>query len=1117
MTEHLIPYKANRILNIILIGLLLILVRVWYLAVVQHDDRLLQARKPQRRTVIEHVERATIRDRFNLPLALNQVQYNAAVCYAHIRQIPSVSWKRNALGKMVKVQERAEYIKKLSCFLGKALEMDPVAIEDIIHGKASLFPHTPFVVREDISEEHYYRLRMMEKDWLGIQMQRSFKRCYPQGKVGADLIGYMGAISQNKYFEIAQEIAKLQDYVTQRENGETPFLPKGYHSPLEVRERLKQLQEKAYTINDLVGIAGIESSFDSYLRGFYGKKMYEVDIQGNFLRELPGSKKAISGRRVLLSVSAELQEYAEKLLIENEVFRDLKDKDGLSSLSQPWIKGGAIVAMDPRTGEVLALASYPRFDPNDFIPSRDPETRKNKQAAILRWLETDSYIGDIWDGKRPLERERYSSEEKQFFDETLPISWDVYLDLTLPARSTIRALMDRISTLEIALELQETARKLAEISGCAEMSTLLEQLPRLRQTHPIECAKLDNYLSDLSHLEDKLLVLDLCRLAADADRFSSALCASAGHFSLNAYRSHCQASASLQSLLRTEMQELFHDMTFSYWRENHFKSFLKQKRQEEKEQKSYARPYTEYLDSLEREMFQYFWNTYQQTFLETLITGVISFDEADPELQPYFAYLQDMHRSAAAQDTRIQLLKHTLESLPQTLRIEYLSSLRCFEELNQPLWGHYRSLRNKKGEQLQKHLASAFYPPYGYGYSRSQAYRQSTPQGSVFKLITTYAGLKERLESLKQPLAQLELLNPFTLIDDLKMDRINTNSQILGYTLDGQPITRLYKGGRLPRSSHSGIGKVDIIGALEQSSNIYFAILAGEHMSDPRQLTETARLFGMGERTGIELPGEIPGKVPDDVAQDRTGLYSLSIGQHSLIVTPLQSATMLATFANGGELLKPKIIQLLAGKEPVREEEDFLLASQYPYLEDLERIGVFFPLFTEALVKEHKSVILSAPTKIRRHIPLPKEILSILMEGMRRTVSGTRGTARPSAIRALHENPEGAKTYAEMSSQLIAKTGTAQILYKQAIDSESKAEMKNHVWFAGISFTGAKQPFSDDWSDAELVVVVYLPYGTKGGREAAPLAAQMVKKWREICSKHGKTSYILREPSSASK
>ena len=66
--------------------------------------------------------------------------------------------------------------------------------------------------------------------------------------------------------------------------------------------------------------------------------------------------------------------------------------------------------------------------------------------------------------------------------------------------------------------------------------------------------------------------------------------------------------------------------------------------------------------------------------------------------------------------------------------------------------------------------------------------------------------------------------------------------------------------------------------------------------------------------------------------------------------------------------------------------------------------------------------------------------------------------------------------------------------YKQTIDSESIAKIQNHIWFSGIAFAD-EQP--QEWKNPEIVVVVYLRFSEAGGKEAAPLAAEMTKKWTE--------------------
>ncbi len=1072
--DYNIPEKANRVLNLIILGFILILVRVWYLSIVQHEDHLEKARKPMRRTAIEKVERATIRDRFNIPMAINKIQYNAAVCYADIRSIPAGKWEIDAKGKRTRVPVRSQYIKKLSELLSKELQIEAQAIEDTIHGKASLFPHTPFILKEDLTEEAYCRLKMLEKDWVGIRTEQGSKRHYPLGKVGCDVIGYMGAISSNEYYKIAQELKILQAYLAMREAGEIAVLPKGFNNPLEVRERMKVLQEKAYTINDLVGKAGLESSFDAELRGYAGKKTYEVDTKGNLLRELPGERRKVPGQRLILSISSELQEFAEQLLMENERVREVRHPNGEPDLSAPWIKGGAIVALDPKTGEVLALASYPRTDPNDFVLKRS--------SAIIKWLENEAYIGEIWDGKRPLERERVGSTE------TLELTYEKYLESILPPHSSILAAMQNIGTVGSALALQQEMESLLELSGQSSMQILVHALypdhPSRKKVNVEETLQphsrkfIDSILGKISYNDDKLLVLDLCRLFVP--HVEPELVESVSSLSLSGYRVLNQAATIIKSQLQTQARIAFHQNEFQQWRNAHFKEYLRSKRREEKAKKHYAKPYTDYLEQIEKEMFKSYW--------------------AENHLKLMHEYIWQH-----AEDKHAQKLQHSLAALPPDLQLKFLAMMRSFEDLNQPLYGHYRSLRHVKGVQLEKHLAAAFYPLQGHGYGRSQAFRQSTPQGSVFKLVAAYQGLLERYQELVEMHKSLNDINPLTIIEDLKWHpKSNSSEQILGYSMDGQPIKRIHKGGKLPKS-HPGMGKCDVATAIEQSSNIYFSILAAEQLNDPFDLVDAAKNFGYGERTGIELPGEIVGNLPDDINHNLTGLYSFAFGQHSLVVTPLQTAVMMAAIGNKGHVLKPKIIQVIAGQEPLREYRDPFDQTQFPFQEQLSAIGVHFPLFTATQSEAEDPFVWYSSPEVKRRLFMPDPIRDPMIEGMHRVIVSPKGSARPGVIQALARNPQWMRNYHELKSQLIGKTGTAEVFYKPTIDAESEAVIQNHIWFGGIAFAPEEH---QTWENPELVVIVYLRFSKSGGKEAAPLGTEIIKKWREICKRHGKNAYI---------
>ncbi|MGE5196093.1 MAG: penicillin-binding transpeptidase domain-containing protein [Anaerolineae bacterium] len=1131
--DHTISFKANRILNLILLSLLLILIRVWYLTVIQHDAHLEQAHQPQRRSKREDVERATIRDRFNIPLAMNKIQYRAAVCYAEIREIPNTAWKKDENGKPIRILARSAYISDLARLLAKELEMDPTQIEDTIHGKASLFPHLPFVIKEDLSEKQYYRLRMLEREWLGIRTERGSKRHYPQGKTACDVIGYMGAISQKEYLKVANEIQALQNYLSQREAGDLPILPQGFHSPIEVRERLRQLQEKAYTIHDLVGKAGIEGAFDEKLRGIFGKKIFEVDIKGNFLRELPGSRTSISGQRIVLTLSSELQQFAETLLAYAETSSSHE-----TSFKNPWIKGGAIVAMIPKTGEIVAMASYPRFDPNDFISSAQPSLKRSKKSSVSRWLETPTYIGEIWDGKRLLEKEVFSFSKGSFHKQSSMLNFEHYLEAILPVNSEIRKALDKLKTLEDACRFQRTLKHLLDLSKQPDLSLLVktlyeaDRIPSLLPASKQEKENIwdalsqqrevalhlkneaDQILKEIEHQDDLLLLVDLCRLIVKEEEMSPSLLAQIGTQTLSFYRSSCQFVLFMQSHLAPIAQELFHETLFKTWRERHFKDFMKEKRKEEKSKKRYARPYTDYLELCEKEAFQKFWDQYRLDLLAALILGSID-PSSGAELSPFYQRLiqeheeliqklQEMTEFNGFSCDFIRTFKQSLLTLPLLLRKEYLKTVHSFEELKRPLLGRYRNLKHHLGVQQEKHLAAAFYPLTGYGYGRSQAFRQTTPQGSPFKLVTAYQALKERLIDLRAEANDSLALNPLTLIDDLQGHaKTSSNAQVLGFTTEGQPISRLYKNGRLPRSSHPHIGKVDLIQAIEQSSNLYFSILASDKIKDPSSLAEAAHAFGFGEQTGIQLPGEIKGNVPDDLDYNRTGLYAFAIGQHSLIVTPLQTAVMLSAIANGGSVLKPKIVQVIAGKETDIQSETLFSESSFTFQHDLLLTGITFPLFTETHKDPELPYVYDPPTEVKRQLFFPDEIRHTLLEGMHRVINGPRGTARPSVIRDVCSRKEEIQDYLALQNDLVGKTGTAEILYKHTLDAGTSPSLINHIWFGGISFPSPTlfRPSLGLWEEPELVVVVYLRFG-KSGKEAAPIAAQIVKKWREICKKH---------------
>lgn len=1113
-----IPTKANRILQLILIAFVFIVLRLWHLSVIQHDQKLEESRRPQRRVVMEPAKRATISDRYNTPLALNKVQYNASLLYSQMRHIPTAAWEKKPDGTSVKQPKRKNYIHKLSKKLAETLQMDARRVEDLIHSKGALYANAPFVIKEDLTEQEYYTLKMMEKDWPGLQVQCIPKRYYPFGRIGADVIGYMGAINKQEYETIIRELAELTAFIKAREEGEEPDMPDGYASISDVKKRLKDLQEHAYTVHDYVGKTGIESRFEQDLRGYHGQTSYFADARGNYLRELPGAREPLSGERLLLTLSIELQEYAEKLLTQNERIRaprlTTKDKTRFVKMpeKQPWVKGGAIVAIDPQTGEVIALASYPRFDPNDFVVAGNALLSQIKKSNIHRWFESESYLGDIWDGKKPLERERYDDLLRTFYDEKVEMTWDAFLSFILPKDSPIRQHFDKFTQLKHAIEVQNIFEEMLELTGQSSAYALVNTLykdsphsPHLvkgtesiidgvqenlelhREVVKSYKPKLDSYLESLAHNYDKVLFVDLCRVLANGDNFNNDLVKACGEQTITSYRNISAASVPIFESVKKMSRELFQELDFKEWRDIHEKTFLKEKRTLEKTQKKYTRPYTDYLDKQEDEMFSAFWQDRGMELVAAILDPKTTSD--DPYIDFFSTWGKELangaHDALSWKNSYFILLA-AVQHFPKELTIEYLNTLRSYQQLTRPTLGQYRGIRKENGTQLEKHLAAAFYPVNGCGYGRSQAYRQAATQGSIFKLVTAYAALVQQHSISKV------VKNPLEIIDKVYRDGKDI---YVGYTSENKPIPRFYKGGLLPRSLSTNLGKMDLLRALETSSNPYFSLLAGDILNSPEDLAEAARKFSYGSRTGIDLPAEIGGQVPTDLSTNRSGLYSMAIGQHSLVVTPLQTSVMLSSLVNGGRVLKPKIVGLKAGQIPNRKEHIISIPADYAFKDSLALVGIDFPFFTSTVRHRQQSEFKPVKTTVQKNLFMPSEISRLLMEGMRRVVAKDHADAFMGLSRIYHEYPQALADYRETKDSLLGKTSTSESIEQIHLDVKEGLALVNHVWFGGIAFDEKKHP--------ELVVVVYLKYGGYG-KAAAPLAAQIVKKWREIKKAHAK-------------
>ena len=163
-----------------------------------------------------------------------------------------------------------------------------------------------------LSPAQVLRFREQASTLPAAEVAADVLRSYPEGRLASHLLGYTSSITE-------------QDY--------------------------ERLREKGYRLRDRIGRSGLEKAYESHLRGEWGGQQLEVNAAGEVQRVL-GDKPARAGRDLRLTIDLDLQRAAERAL--------------------DTVAKGAIVAMDPRTGAIRALASRPNFDPNIF--SEGPTT-----------------------------------------------------------------------------------------------------------------------------------------------------------------------------------------------------------------------------------------------------------------------------------------------------------------------------------------------------------------------------------------------------------------------------------------------------------------------------------------------------------------------------------------------------------------------------------------------------------------------------------------------------------------------------------------------------------------------------------------------------------------------
>jgi penicillin-binding protein 2 len=209
--------------------------------------------------------------------------------------------------------------------LAQVLDVKPRALAREVE-EARADPLTPITVKTSVGEEQVHYLYEHRSEFPGVEIAQIYLRDYEYNSLAAHVLGHVGEISS---------------------------------------EELKRMRKDGYRLGDRIGKSGIEAAYDAYLRGEDGRAQFRVDSLGNAVSDLRPQQLARPGYALRLTIDIRLQRAAEDALSYGI---------GLAHENDDWAaNGGAIVAMDPRDGAILAMASSPTFKPSVYVGKPDPK------------------------------------------------------------------------------------------------------------------------------------------------------------------------------------------------------------------------------------------------------------------------------------------------------------------------------------------------------------------------------------------------------------------------------------------------------------------------------------------------------------------------------------------------------------------------------------------------------------------------------------------------------------------------------------------------------------------------------------------------------------------------
>ena len=278
--------------------------RLWFLQVLASASARTQIQDQSVRVVRTDAPRGDIVDDHGRPLVDNRLSLEVRIDKQHLGANPE------------------EELLELSNVLGIPVKAIRTRLDD-----PRYYDYQPKPVAVDVPEVVADYLKEHQSDFPGVEVVEASVRDYPNGTLAAHILGWVGQISADE---------------------------------------LKSSAFKSYGPNDLVGKAGLELQYEKYLRGQKGYEKFLLNAQQEEIRTI-GTQAATPGNNLVLSIDLRAQRIAETALSEGIANARKIFDTSQTPAANLKANSGAVIVMDPSTGAIKALASWPTYDPSWFV------------------------------------------------------------------------------------------------------------------------------------------------------------------------------------------------------------------------------------------------------------------------------------------------------------------------------------------------------------------------------------------------------------------------------------------------------------------------------------------------------------------------------------------------------------------------------------------------------------------------------------------------------------------------------------------------------------------------------------------------------------------------------